>query len=172
MPDLSAKPKTSKPPKKVLVEKETLSRVNRTVICPYCESEKILNPDQYQILFDYHGTEQAVLDEFMCKACEMDMKRNPIKFWAIYGEPLQILSKNLKSAFDQYKNSSRGEPDAVNMQVSCSAFLKEFKIVEPNFEFIIVDRLPIAMKIRHFPCIGNIILRVYEQRKNRIYVEQ
>ncbi len=52
LPDLSKSKKTkfTQFPKTVLVEKQELSKVNRTVVCIYCENEKVLNPNQYLFL--------------------------------------------------------------------------------------------------------------------------
>jgi hypothetical protein len=177
MPAFEGKPKKAgkpkKEPTKVLVEKEVLAKTNRTVICKYCESPRILNPDQYQTLFDQYESEEKLNEEFMCKPCDMDMKRNPIKFWTLFGEPLQILSKNLKAAFEAYRMSARTDADVVSMQTTCIAMLKECKIVEPNFEFIIHERFPVALAIKNIPYVGTVILRVYEQqRKNRIHIHE
>lgn len=98
------------------------------------------------------------------------MKRNPIKFWTLFGEPLQILSKHLKTAFDAYRASSRTTQDVVNMQTQCMVHLKECKIIEPNFEFVVQDGLPVAMAIKNIPYVGTVVLRVNEQRKNRIHI--
>lgn len=178
LPDITA-PKTTKAskgpakkaPAKVLVEKEVLSRVNRTVVCNYCDADKILNPDQYQQLFDIHGNEESLKAEFMCKPCEMEMKRNPIRFWTLFGEPLQVLSKHLKNAFESFRNSAHTNQDVVNMQTQCMVHLKECRIIEPNFEFVIQDRQPVAMRIKNIPYVGSLILKVYEQRRNRINIE-
>ena len=171
LPDFKAKKtRSKKEPKKVLVEKETLPRTNRTVVCKFCESDRILNPDQYQSLFDLHGSEEKISQEFCCKPCEMHMKNNPFSFWVIYGEHLQVLSKNLKTTFDLYKSSSKSPADAVALQNMSIAFLKEVKILEPNFEFIVIDHLPVGMKIKNFPFVGTVILNVYENKKQRITI--
>ena len=171
LPDFKAKKtRPKKENKKVLVEKETLPRINRTVVCKYCESDRILNPDQYQSLFDLHGSEEKVAEEFCCKPCEMHMKNNPFYFWVTYGEPLHILSKNLKTTFDIYKTSARSQADAVALQNMTVSFMKEVKISDSNFEFIIVDRVPVGMKIKNFPFVGEVILNVYENRKQRITI--
>ena len=177
LPDFKAKKTrnkksaSKKESKKVLVEKEALPRTNRTVFCKYCESERILNPDQYQSLFDLHGSDEKVNEEFCCKPCEMSMKNNPFYFWTIYGEQLHVLSKNLKTAFDIYKTSAKSSADAVAMQNMSVSFLKECKIFDPNFEFIIVDRLPVGLKIKNFPFVGTVVLNVYENRKQRIIIQ-
>jgi hypothetical protein len=48
--------------------------------------------------------------------------------------------------------------------------MKEAKILDPNFEFIIIDQIPVGMKIKNFPFVGTVILNVYESRKQRITV--
>jgi hypothetical protein len=98
------------------------------------------------------------------------MKNNPFSFWVIYGDHLQVLSKNLRTAFDLYKSSSKSPADAVALQNMSIAFLKEAKILEPNFEFIIIDYLPVGMKIKNFPFVGTVILNVYENKKQRITI--
>jgi hypothetical protein len=170
LPDLTKKPKTEKPPKKVLVEKSVVSRVNRNVVCGYCEIEKILNPDQYQLLLDTHG-EDKIAEEYICKPCEMNMKRNPLEFWAIHGPQFKIMIKHLKNSFDSYKHSTRQGPDAVKLQTDVASIMFANKIVDPNYEFITENWIPVAMKIKNFPCVGSIILRVYEQGKNKIVIE-
>lgn len=180
LPDITASKttKASKAPVKkssakvLMVEKEVLSRVNRMVTCNYCDVDKTLNPDQYQQLFDIAGSEETLKVEFMCKPCEMEMKRNPIRFWTLFGEPLQVLSKHLKNAFEIFRNSAHTNRDVVNMQTQCMVHLKECKIIEPNFEFVIQDRQPVAMRIKNIPYVGSLILKVYEQqRRNRINIE-
>ena len=173
LPDFDAKPKRQKKASKtVLVEKESLPRVNRTVVCNYCDTGKVLNPEQYQILFNMHENEEKLQAEFMCKACEMAAKRNPVEFWTVHGEQLHDLSKNLKTAFDLYKNSARQPQDAVAMQTMSINFLKDCHIFEPNFEFVTENRVPVALKIKSIPYVGTVVLKVYESRKYRINLER
>lgn len=167
LPDLTKKPKIEKPPKKILVEKEIVSRINRNVTCGYCEIEKILNPDQYQSLLDNHGSE----DEFMCKSCEVTMKRTPLEFWTVHGPQFKIMSKYLKNTYDTYRNSARQGSDAMKLQADSAAIMLANKIVDPNYEFITENQIPVAMRIRNFPCVGSVVLRVYEQGKNKITIE-
>jgi hypothetical protein len=172
IPDFKAKKsRLKKQPQKILVEKQSLSRINRPLNCRYCESEKILNPDQYQNLFDLHGSEEKLKEEFFCKPCEMNMRGNPFLFWSIYGEHFHILSKNLKTVFEIYKTSSKSPSDAIALQTMSFSFLKECKISDNNYEFIIIDKLPIGMKIKNIPYVGTIVLNIYENRKNRITIE-
>lgn len=169
MPNLAAKKtKPKKEPKKVLVEKEQLSRVNRNITCNYCETEKILNPDQYQARYDIYGDEETLKSEFMCKNCEMEMKRNPIAFWTIHGEIFHTLSKNIKNIFDSFKNSNKGPTDVLNLQNFTTKHLFENSIHQ--FEFVIKEGLPISLKIKQMPFVGTVTLNVYEQRKNRIVI--
>jgi hypothetical protein len=172
LPDFKAeKPRSKKQPKKIMVEKESLPRLNRTVFCKFCQNDRILNPDQYQNLFDLHGSEEKVNEEFFCKPCDMNMKHNPFLFWAMHGEPLHVLSKNIKNVFDIYKTSSRTPADALALQNMSVAFLKECRISDPNYEFIIMDQVPVGLKIKNFPFVGNIVLNVYENKKQRIIIE-
>lgn len=168
LPDLSKKSKAKK--QKNTEQKETLPRTNREINCIYCENQKILNPDQYQALFDLHGSEQKVNEEFFCKPCEMQMRNNPFKFWTIYGEQFKTLIKNLKTTFEIYKSSSHSLEDATALQNMATSFLKECKIKEPNFEFIITDRNPVGMTIKSVPFVGDVVLNVYESKNNRIII--
>ena len=173
LPDLNAKPKRKKKESKtVLVEKETLPRVNRTVVCNYCDEEKILSPDQYQDLFESFQSEGKLKDEFSCKSCEMAAKDNPFAFWTVHGEQFQAVARRLKEIFDRYHASRHAEPDAVAMQTASVDLLKTVHIREPNFEFVIENRLPVAMRIRNVPFVGSVLLKVYEsRRKHRIFIE-
>jgi hypothetical protein len=172
LPDFKAeKPRSKKQPKKILVEKESLPRLNRTVLCKFCQNDRILNPDQFQNLFDLHGSEEKVNEEFFCKPCDMNMKHNPFLFWAMHGELLHVLSKNIKTVFDIYKTSSRSPADALALQNMSVSFLKECKISDLNYEFIIMDQIPVGLKIKNFPFVGNIVLNVYENKKQRIIIE-
>lgn len=172
LPDFGKEKKTAKPkkpPTVVTVEKSILSKINRTVTCKYCENQRILNPDQYQSLFEEHGSEEVLNEEFMCKPCYMNMKRNPIKFWTIFGESYQTLSKNLKYVFEAFKSSPQNNADVVTLQAESARVLKECGIID-NYEFVIHDKLPVAITIKSAPFVGIISLRVYEQKKNRIYI--
>lgn len=175
LPDLSKKPDAKKTAKKtaakrVKEDKETLPRVNRKLNCRFCDEERILNPDQYQKLFDIHGSEEEIQKEFECKPCYMEMKINPFLFWTKYGDQLQTLCKNLKTAFDVYRSSARGVAEARALQTMCGTFLKEAKISDTGYEFIISEHLPTGLKIKNFPFVGDISLFVYENRKSRIRI--
>lgn len=168
LPVLQKKP--GRKQKNKIIEKEVLPRTNRDLSCIYCESEKILNPDQYQALFDLYGSEEKIKDEFYCKPCEMQMKKNPFSFWTIYSDHYKNLIKNLRTAFDIYKTSSRSLADANALQNMSLSFLKECKIKEPNFEFIIKDTVPVGMWIKSVPFVGDVKLDVYETKSNRINI--
>lgn len=159
------KPTTNK------IEKELLPRINRDLFCIYCESEKTLNPDQYQALFDLYGSDEKIKDEFFCKPCEMQMKKNPFRFWTIYGDGYKNLIKNLKTTFDIYRTSARSMEDAGALQSMSVNFLKECNIREPNFEFIIKDAVPMGMCVKNVPFVGDILLNVYEPKPNRIIIK-
>lgn len=165
MPDL---PKKSGRKRKT--ENEKLPRTNREITCIYCENIKILNPDQYQDLFDLHKDEEKIKQEFYCKPCEMQMRNNPFKFWTIYGEQYKTLFKNLKTSFELYKNSSHSLEDAASLQKMSINFMKECNIKEPNFEFIIEDRNPVGMIIKSVPFVGDVVLNIYESKNSRISI--
>lgn len=153
-----------KAPKKVLDVKERLMKVNRTVKCIFCDTERILNPDQYQTYFDYWGTEERVDKNFFCKPCDVKMQDNPIKFWFLNGDDLKTLSKNLKACFDLYTRSPRAQNDLLSLQSMSTAFLNAAKIDGSNFEFIVSNAVPVAMKIKNIPFVGDLQLNVYENR--------
>lgn len=153
------------------IEKQLLPRINRDLVCIYCNSDKILNPDQYQALFDLYGDETKIQQEFYCKPCEMVMKKNPFIFWTLYGEGFKQLFKNLKTTFDVYKSSSRSVEDATALQSMTVNFLKECKIKEPNFEFIINEKIPTGMIIKSVPFVGDVHLNVYESGNDRIVIK-
>jgi hypothetical protein len=171
LPDLSKnKVKRAKPAKTVLVEKQELSRVNRTVTCGFCENEKILNPDQYQSLFESLGSEEKIQEEFMCKSCEVSMRRNPFDFWTRYGEHYQTLSKSLRQIFDRYAASNRTSNDALILQNSTFDVIKNCKILPENIEFVIDNLNPVALKIKSVPFVGEVLLRIYEPKNSRIRI--
>jgi hypothetical protein len=170
LPDLPKKSGKKTKTKDKPIENQILPRTNRDLVCIYCENEKILNPDQYQALYDLHGSEEKIKDEFFCKPCEMQMKNNPFKFWTIYGNQFKTLLKNLKTTFEIYKTSSHSLEDATALQNMTLSFLKECNIKEPNFEFIIVDKNPIGMTIKSVPFVGDVVLNVYESKNNRIII--
>jgi hypothetical protein len=166
------KKKTTKESKNVVVEKQSLPRTNRTLGCIYCQTEKILNPDQYQKLFDIYETEEKIKEEFFCKPCEMQMKRNPFLFWAKHGELLHELAKSLKSTFDGFSNSTKSVNDASVLQRTCSEILTEYKISPDNVAFISnpSTNVPEALIIKNMPFTGEVIIKVYEPKNNRISI--
>lgn len=155
--------------KKVLVEKESLPRKNRTITCKYCQVDKILNPDQYQALFDACGSsDERIKDEFMCKSCEMSMKRNPFLFWTNHGDAFSSISRDIKAIFDTFKNSKREVSDAVQLQNSSVSVMQNYNIPDFNFEFIVSDGLPSGIKIKNLPFVGPISLNVYKTGKEKV----
>lgn len=160
--------KEKKKVKKILDVRERLPRTNREIKCIFCEQEKILNPDQYQAYYDYWGSEEKVEKEFFCKPCDVLMKENPIKFWFLKDSRILKLMKNLRTAFDLYRISSRGPNDAVTLQTMSVGFLKECNISDNNFEFIIQNQLPVAMKIKNIPFVGDLQLNVYANNITQI----
>jgi hypothetical protein len=173
LPDLSDKKnkKTPKPAKTVLVEKQELKRVNRTVKCIYCENDKILNPDQYQNLFDMYGSEEKVQEEFCCKQCEVVMRKNPFLFWSRYGEPLHDLIKSIKPVVNAFASSSKNLDAARSLQIGCLEVLKQHKVSPDNIEFISDTNLvPTVLKIKNMPFVGEIALFLNESRSNSILI--
>lgn len=168
LPDLTPKKRQKKEPEKILVEKQKLSRINRTITCKYCEEEKILNPDQYQALFDLHDSEEKIAEEFFCKSCDVKIRKNPFEFWARKGESLHELSKNLKSVFESFRVSQKTQNDVFVLQNSCAGILSQCKITPENVEFIIDDGNPTSLKIKNFPFIGEVVIHVYEPKPSRI----
>jgi hypothetical protein len=171
LPDLQEKkPRAKKEPKQVLVQKTILPRINRTLTCNFCKSEKILNPDQFQLLFDIHETEDKVAEDFMCKQCEMQMKRNPYEFWTIHGNQFFELAKEIKVEFELFKQAAKTQPNVLTLQNKCTTILGNYRIANDNYEFITSNQLPIAIKIRNVPFVGAVILNVYENREKRVQI--
>lgn len=173
LPDMAKKPEKVPKPRKTsqtpLTEvKERLPKTNRNVECAYCNTVKILNPVQYQLLFDIHGSDDKITQEYMCKSCEMTMRGNPIKFWITHGELLHDLCRKLKGSFDTFKQNR----NSVELQQTAVAMMHSANVYEPNFQFIIEDGNPVGMAILRFPFVGQITLKVYEQRKNRIIIRE
>lgn len=169
LPELAKKPeKQKKPVKTVLDVKERLPKQNRTIPCAYCGEDKIIAPDTYQLLFDTHGSDEKILEEFMCKSCEMAMKRNPFLFWAEHGAILHELSNKLKTVFSQYNETK----NLLALQTDGTNIMHGYGIFETNFDWIVENQAPVGMTIKNFPFIGNITLKVYEQRKNRIIIHR
>lgn len=168
LPDLAPKKRQKKEPEKILVEKQTLSRVNRTVKCIYCEEEKILNPDQYQALFDLHESEEKINEEFYCKPCDMKMRKNPYEFWARKGDSLHELSKTLKNIFESFRVSQKTQNDVFVLQNSCAGVLSQYKISPDNVEFTLDQENPNGLKIKNFPFIGEVLIKVYEPKQTRL----
>ena len=184
LPDFTEKPNTKKRTsvtKKanvkttVSVEKEILTRTNRDVICNYCNCSKILNPDQYQALYDIYNSEDALNKNFICKECEMDMKRNPMRFGVLHGEPLQELSRHIKAAFDIFNRSNKNDQSFNIMQSSVLFHMKERVIAEDNVEFVARQSQTgpefHSIKIHNIPFIGTVTIKPYENIKNRVTID-
>ena len=162
--------------KEIIDERPRLPRTNRTIKCAYCGTEKILNPDQYQALYDYWGSEDKISREFMCKDCEMDAKHNPFKFWAKYGEAFQTLSRKIRAAFEVFNSSLKNNEDIIALQNMINSFLNEnyidIKNVEygtepaPNNKFTVK-----TLKLKTIPFIGTLTIQPYETTNNRLNFE-
>lgn len=184
MPDFSkvSKPTTSvktatvkKTVKKITEERERLPRTNRTVLCAYCSAEKILNPDQYQSYYDFYGSEEKIEREFMCKDCEMESKKNPIKFWYKHGEILQEMSRHIRIAFDLFNRSAKGNNEFNAMRNMVLFHTKEASIEDTDVEFV-ARQLPNnfpefhSLKIHKIPHVGTLTIKPYEDKKHRIEI--
>ncbi len=173
MPNFQAQPE-QKPTKKADKTKK-LPRKNRTIICPYCSNEKTLNPDQYQSYYDFLGSEEKIEKEFICKECEMDSKRTPIKFWYKHGEFLQELSKHIRISFDLFNKSSKGNNEFNSMRSMVLFHTKEALIDDANVEFVarhLNNGFPEfhTLKLHKIPHVGTIVIKPYEDKKNRIEI--
>jgi hypothetical protein len=152
-----------------------LPRRNRTIKCAYCGAEKILNPDQYQAYYDFLGSEEKIEREFMCKECEMESKRNPIKFWYKHGELLHDMCKHIRIAFDMFNRSSKGNTEFNSMRSMVLFHTKEAQVDDTNVEFV-ARQLPNnfpefhSLKIHKIPHVGTITLKPYDEKKSRIEV--
>lgn len=172
LPDLSDKKKTppKKETKKIANARDRLPRLNREVKCAYCETIKILNPDQYQLLFDIHGSEDNISSSFMCKPCEMESRNNPIKFWSIHGDFWGPFSREAKEIMDAFNSSHKTQQDLTVLQQIIASKLQTLYVTS-NF-LILLDRDHTArgIRIENFPFIGNIDLKVYEHKKNKVSI--
>jgi hypothetical protein len=179
LPKIKEKPtqakKTAAKKATLLEERERLPRSNRTIKCAYCSVEKILNPDQYQAYYDFLGSEEKIEREFMCKDCEMESKRNPIKFWYKHGELLQEMSKHIRIAFDMFNRSSKGNAEFNSMRSMVLFHTKEALIDDTNVEFV-ARQLPNgfpefhSLKLHKIPHVGTLTIKAYEDKKNRIEI--
>ena len=168
---LKKEKKTTVKTQNIPADKTVLSKVNRTLVCKFCGSDKILNPKQYQELFDQYESEERLAEEFMCKPCEMAMRRNPFRFWTIYGDSYQILSKNLRAIFDVFRGSQRTQEDAVRMQTATENLMREHSISNTLYEYVIRESVPVGMAIKDIPYVGTVVLWVYEPKKQRIQLQ-
>jgi len=177
LPDMSKikkkkiKPATE-PTKLIVEERERLPRTNRTIKCAFCSTEKILNPDQYQSLYDYWGNEDKIQREFMCKDCDIEQKTNPVLFGMKYSELLPTLTRKIRAAFEVYNASNKDNADIVALQNMVNAFLGECHIDTRSAEYG-TEPAPRGftvktLKLNHFPFIGNITLYPYETTQNRV----
>jgi hypothetical protein len=161
LPDFK-KEKLEKTPKpKKVVEKEILPRSNREVKCAYCGAVKTLNPDQYQKRFDYFGSEEAVERHFQCQECETAENTNPIRFAFDHSTLVNTLAIRLKPVFETFTFSPKTNNDVLRLQNETTQLLTEYAVTAKNFEFIIENKLPEALKI-NFPFVGDVVIRPKE----------
>ena len=121
--------------------KKLLSKVNRPMNCIFCETERILNPQQYQAYYDYWGDEDKIKRNFVCKPCEVKQNDNPFLFWLTNHEMVKRLTTN---------------------------FLQQNKIDSANMEFILENQLPVAIKIKNMPFVGTFEFRPYTEEKIKL----
>lgn len=185
LPDFSKVTLTPTPAKKaaskkaatktIVEERERLPRTNRHINCSYCSTEKVLNPDQYQSYYDFYGSEDKIEREFMCKECEMESKKNPIKFWYKHGDLLQEMSRHIRIAFDLFNRSSKGNNEFNAMRNMVLYHTKEALIEDTGVEFVarqLPNNLPEfhSLKIHKIPHVGTLTIKPYEDKKNRIEI--
>jgi hypothetical protein len=169
LPDIKKPEKPKKEPKMVPNARDRLTRSNREVPCAYCSEIKILNPDQYQLLFDTHGSDEKIKDEYMCKPCDMKAKNNPVEFWLRHGEQLHVLAKDLKEVYDLFNASFKTQQDLVALNNIVRDKLSVLKI--SNFSILISrDNTARGIQLREFPFVGTINVKIYEDRKTRIEI--
>ncbi len=162
------KPKKVKEPKELKQipdNRPRLPKSNRTVVCNFCEADKILNPEQYQAYFDFYGDEEKINREFICKTCEVKAKENPFRFWTEHSPLVRKLCKNIKVAFEIFQRSERFNEDVLALQNMVNGFLAEAYIAADKYEFISEKQLPVALRIKNIPFVDTIILQPYEQNK-------
>lgn len=160
--------KKSEPKPEPVVESEKLPRVNRQILCIHCETEKILNPDQYQSYYDYWGDEDKIKRNFICKPCDMAIQNNPFRFYATYSELTRKFIKQLKSFFESYRTSQRLPQDVNNLGSSVTQLCQEYNFYKADFvsncEYILdtVKQLPIGLRLKCMPYVGTIEFLPYE----------
>jgi len=172
LPDFNKKPEEEKkkPLKKVPNARERLTRTNREVCCAYCGNSRILNPDQYQTLFDTYKSEEGVNANFMCKPCDMDSQENPIKFWTIHGNFWNPVMKEIKEMFEAFNSSNKTQQDFITLQRIIATPLKKVHI-EGNYTILLSrDNFARGIQFKNFPFIGTLNIKVYEQKEKRIEI--
>ena len=148
--------------------KKLLSKVNRPMNCIFCETERILNPQQYQAYYDYWGDEDKIKRNFVCKPCEVKQNDNPFLFWLTNHEMVKRLNRGLKATFEVYKSSGRSTEDVLALQNMTTNFLQQNKIDSANMEFILENQLPVAIKIKNMPFVGTFEFRPYTEEKIKL----
>lgn len=163
------KGKTKKVPKKetklILEERGRLPKINRTLRDIYSGEEKIVNPDQYQALYDYWGSHEKIEKNFISKETEMQMRENPIRFWLLHGQLLQNLAIQLKAIYEDFFRLN--DP---------GYFVRESKRLFTENNIALYDFEPLNTQnktlngviIKNIPFVGNILIKPYENRQNRI----
>lgn len=153
----------------LIIEKERLPRTNRLLQCNYCNSNRILNPDQYQSYFDYWLDEEKIQRNFICKPCEMSMQENQFRFYLFHSELTRKLIKEIKAIFEKYRKSRKTNTDVNNMSYALMVTAGNNKLFVGDFnsncEYIIdpAQRLIVGLKVKNFPFVGAVEIRPYEK---------
>lgn len=147
---------------------DKLSKVNRVLPCIFCETERILNPTQYQAYFDYWGDEDKIKRNFICQPCDTQQKENPFSFWLINHDNIRKLSRGLKAIFEVYKSSPKSYEDGLSLQSMTNHLVSENKINVENIEFILQNKLPTGLKIKNMPFVGAFEILPYNETKINI----
>lgn len=149
-------------------EPKKLAKVNRPINCIFCESERILNPKQYQSYFDYWGDEEKIKRNFVCKPCEMLQNENPFSFWLKNHDSVKKVVRALKAVFEVYKGSSKAQEDVVTLQNMTNNVLKDVHVDITKIEFLLENRLPVAVRVKNMPFVGDFEIRPYDEIKIKI----
>lgn len=157
LPDFSKEKekKAGRPPK--YGTKKVLPRTNRWIKCAFCKTDRVLNPDQYQRQFDYHGSEDSILNHWKCQECVVAEQDNPFKFWFDRSDKLNIFAQALKKIFETYIV----DKDGSKFQNSIIPLLDANHIKEPNYQLLTKDGLPEGLHI-NFPFVGNVVIKPLE----------
>jgi len=154
--------KKTKSVKRQKTDIENLPKVNRTIPCAYCETDKILNPHQYEKRIAYFGNHDAVLRHFKCQECETSENENPFSFNLRHSQIAFQLANELKSCFERFNVSG----NALVIQSEVASILSKNGISAKNHSFVMKDNKAQSLKI-NFPFIGDVLISPLEFRKDK-----